>query len=343
MSVVHIPGSAGRILIVDDANLVRMFYGEALRGVGYEVDEALNGLEALEKLLIAPVGLIVLDVNMPRMDGMTFLRTLRRADLPLAATPVLVTSTEAAPRDAELARAAGANFYLVKPVLPAALISYAALLYSAPAVAAEREPARKSRRGVGMNTLLQQFLVECRDLIDMTTVDLLALENAPDDKERLDGAFRGFHTLKGAAGIVEFAAMGRLLHAAEEVLASVRAGSRVVTGALVSDCLACLDQVTRWLGDMTASGEIPVEPFDAVEQLVARLSAAVQSASGSMPSTPEASAARVPGWLAPLLARHHAKWHRARAALRYSPEADCFLRGEDPVAAISRIILISSR
>ena len=144
MSGVHIPGSAGRILIVDDANLVRMFYGEALRGVGYEVDEALNGLEALEKLLIAPVGLIVLDVNMPRMDGMTFLRTLRRADLPLAATPVLVTSTEAAPRDAELARAAGANFYLVKPVLPAALISYAALLYSAPAVGADGEPARTS-------------------------------------------------------------------------------------------------------------------------------------------------------------------------------------------------------
>jgi two-component system chemotaxis response regulator CheY len=124
--------SIGRVLIVDDANLVRMFYGEALRAAGYDVDEALNGLEALEKLLIAPAGLIVLDVNMPRMDGMTFLRALRRGDLPLAATPVLVTSTEAAPRDAELARAAGANFYLVKPVLPDALVAYAALLHVAP-------------------------------------------------------------------------------------------------------------------------------------------------------------------------------------------------------------------
>jgi two-component system chemotaxis response regulator CheY len=124
--------STGRIMIVDDASLVRMFYGEALRGAGYDVDEALNGLEALEKLLIAPAGLIVLDVNMPRMDGMTFLRALRRSDLPLAATPVLVASTEAAPRDAELARAAGANFYLVKPVSPDALIEYAALLHVAP-------------------------------------------------------------------------------------------------------------------------------------------------------------------------------------------------------------------
>jgi two-component system chemotaxis response regulator CheY len=124
--------STGRILIVDDASLVRMFYGEALRSAGYDVDEALNGLEALEKLLIAPAGLIVLDVNMPRMDGMTFLRALRRGDLPRAATPVLVASTEAAPRDAELARAAGANFYLVKPVSQDALIEYAALLHVAP-------------------------------------------------------------------------------------------------------------------------------------------------------------------------------------------------------------------
>ena len=125
-------GSAGRILIVDDASLVRMFYGEVLRGVGYDVDEALNGLEALEKLLVAPAGLIVIDVNMPRLNGMTFLCDLRRFKPPLAATPVLVTSTEAAPRDADLARMAGANFYLVKPVSPGALITYAALMYVAP-------------------------------------------------------------------------------------------------------------------------------------------------------------------------------------------------------------------
>jgi two-component system chemotaxis response regulator CheY len=132
MTGAHATGTRGRILIVDDASLVRMFYREALRGAGYDVDEALNGLEALEKLFVTPAGLIVLDVNMPRMDGMTFLRALRRADLPLAATPVLVTTTEAAPEDAAMARAAGANFYLVKPVRPDKLIAYAALLHVAP-------------------------------------------------------------------------------------------------------------------------------------------------------------------------------------------------------------------
>jgi two-component system chemotaxis response regulator CheY len=122
----------GRILIVDDASLVRRYYRDALSGAGYDIDEALNGLEALEKLLLAPAGLVVLDVNMPKMDGITFLRTLLRQKLPLAATPVLVTSTEAAPQDAEVARAAGANFYLVKPVPAEALIAYAALLHVTP-------------------------------------------------------------------------------------------------------------------------------------------------------------------------------------------------------------------
>ena len=122
------PAASQRIMIVDDASLVRMYYRDALQKAGYQVDEALNGLEALEKLLSAPADLIVLDVNMPKMDGMTFLRTLRRQALPLAATGVLVTSTEAGRRDAELAREAGANFYLVKPVSPETLLAHVALL-----------------------------------------------------------------------------------------------------------------------------------------------------------------------------------------------------------------------
>jgi two-component system chemotaxis response regulator CheY len=122
-----------RVLIVDDASLVRLYYRRALQDAGYETEEALNGLEALEKLLIAPVDLILVDVNMPKMDGMTFLRTLRRQALPLAATPALVTSTEASPQDMAAARAAGANFYLVKPVPPETLVIYAGLLCGAPA------------------------------------------------------------------------------------------------------------------------------------------------------------------------------------------------------------------
>jgi two-component system chemotaxis response regulator CheY len=117
-----------RVLVIDDASLVRMYYRAALERAGYEVEEALNGLEALEKLQQSPVDLLIVDVNMPQMDGFTFLRVLRRQDLPVAAIPALVISTEAGPQDRDAARAAGGNFYLVKPISQETLIEYAAML-----------------------------------------------------------------------------------------------------------------------------------------------------------------------------------------------------------------------
>jgi two-component system chemotaxis response regulator CheY len=117
-----------RIMVVDDAALVRRYYREALEAAGFQVDEAMNGLEALEKLLQAPVDLVIVDVNMPQMDGMTFIETLRRQDGPLAGTPALVTSTESAPRDFDAAREAGANFYLVKPIARETLVDFATML-----------------------------------------------------------------------------------------------------------------------------------------------------------------------------------------------------------------------
>ncbi|MDQ0349096.1 response regulator [Ancylobacter vacuolatus] len=122
-----------RILVVDDAGLVRLYYRQALEAVGFAVEEALNGVEALEKLLRAPADLVIVDVNMPLMDGITFLRALRRQPLPLAALPALVTSTEAGAGDVAAARAAGANLYLVKPLEPAALVLHARLLCGVPA------------------------------------------------------------------------------------------------------------------------------------------------------------------------------------------------------------------
>jgi len=117
-----------RVLVIDDAALMRLYYRDALEGAGFEVDEALNGLEALEKLLASPADLLVVDVNMPQMDGLTFLHTLRRQPLPLGATPALVTSTESGPQDLAAARAAGANYYLVKPVTREQLAAHAAAL-----------------------------------------------------------------------------------------------------------------------------------------------------------------------------------------------------------------------
>ena len=121
-----------RILIVDDAALVRTYYRAALEERGFEIAEALNGLEALEKILLRPFDLAIVDINMPRMDGITFVRTLRSKELPVSGVPVLVTSTEAGSQDMAAARGAGANFYLVKPIRQETLADYAAIFCGVP-------------------------------------------------------------------------------------------------------------------------------------------------------------------------------------------------------------------
>lgn len=116
-----------RVLVIDDAALVRAYYRDALEGAGFVVDEAMNGVEALEKLAFEAPDLLIVDVNMPQMDGLTFLYALRRQSGPAAGVPALVTSTESGPQDLAAARRAGANFYLVKPITQEMLARYAAL------------------------------------------------------------------------------------------------------------------------------------------------------------------------------------------------------------------------
>jgi len=121
-----------------------------------------------------------------------------------------------------------------------------------------------------MNEFVEQFVIEGRELVAQGNDDLLALEEQPDDKERLDSAFRALHTLKGAAGIVDFVAMGRALHAAEDALAAVRSGATPLTASLIDLCLASLEHVGTWIDLMQASGHIPEGADAAADDLVRR-------------------------------------------------------------------------
>ena len=115
------------ILIVDDAATVRMYHREILEDAGYKVDEAVNGIEALEKALVTPFDLYLVDVNMPILDGYSFIRELRgHADIPQA--PAVMISTEAKANDQIKAHEAGANLYIVKPTRPEILLNHVRLL-----------------------------------------------------------------------------------------------------------------------------------------------------------------------------------------------------------------------
>lgn len=117
-----------RILVVDDAATVRMYHRNILEDSGYEADESVNGLEALEKILEnGPYDLYLVDVNMPKLDGYGFIKELRtRKDIPQR--PVIMISTESEKKDKILAWEAGANFYLVKPIEPGFLSKCCSIL-----------------------------------------------------------------------------------------------------------------------------------------------------------------------------------------------------------------------
>ena len=119
-----------RILVIDDAATVRMYHRSILEEAGYTVEEAVNGIEALEKALIHPFDLYLVDVNMPKLDGYGFLRELRMQEISQA--PAVMISTEAASHDVTLAYEAGANFYLIKPVKPQELLAHCRLLLCNP-------------------------------------------------------------------------------------------------------------------------------------------------------------------------------------------------------------------
>jgi two-component system chemotaxis response regulator CheY len=115
-----------RILIIDDAATVRMFHRDILEAAGFQVDEAINGIEAIEKAIQANFDLYLVDINMPKLDGYGFLREIRGQNVPQV--PAIMISTEAERKDQKLAYEAGANAYLIKPTKPDQLLLQVRLL-----------------------------------------------------------------------------------------------------------------------------------------------------------------------------------------------------------------------
>ncbi|MBF7073189.1 response regulator [Glaciecola sp. MH2013] len=103
-----------KVLVVDDAVTVRMYHREIMEQLGYEVSEAENGIEGLEKSAFSQFDLMIVDVNMPKMDGYRFVTSIRE-DGHNHSCPVIMVSTEEQLKDKLAAYKVGANYYIVKP------------------------------------------------------------------------------------------------------------------------------------------------------------------------------------------------------------------------------------
>lgn len=111
-----------RILAVDDSPSMRHMVSVTLRGAGYEVVEAADGDEALEYARGHSVDLVLADVNMPRMNGITLVAHLR--NLPdYRLTPLLLLTTESSQQSKQQGKQAGATGWMIKPFHPDQLLA----------------------------------------------------------------------------------------------------------------------------------------------------------------------------------------------------------------------------
>lgn len=111
------------IMLVDDSKTIRNLLAFVLKSEGYKITTAEDGLDALEKIysIEEPINLLIVDVNMPRMDGFTFIKTIRQQEL-YKDVPIIVLSTEGEEKDIQTGMSVGANLYMIKPAHPEKMV-----------------------------------------------------------------------------------------------------------------------------------------------------------------------------------------------------------------------------
>jgi two-component system, chemotaxis family, chemotaxis protein CheY len=109
------------VLVVDDSTSMRQMVAFTLKDVGFEVIEGSNGQEAITRVAGKQIHLVITDLNMPVMDGMTLIRQLR-AKPEFKFTPILMLTTESQESKKQEGKAAGATGWIVKPFRPEQLL-----------------------------------------------------------------------------------------------------------------------------------------------------------------------------------------------------------------------------
>lgn len=160
-------------------------------------------------------------------------------------------------------------------------------------------PARIIRT-VGMDELLQEFISETRETLEALAGEVVAWEADPGDTARLDAIFRFFHTVKGSCGFLNLPRFERLSHAAEDVLAEIRAGTRTADPATVSAVLGMMDRIGELTEAVATGVALPSQNDDVLigalnGPALAELAAGDRGAGRATPAAPVRAAGASPG------------------------------------------------
>jgi two-component system, chemotaxis family, sensor kinase CheA len=183
-----------------------------------------------------------------------------------------------------------------------------------------------------MDELLEQFLIEGREQVQQASDDLLALERDPTDMARVDSAFRAVHTLKGSVALFDFGPMGAVLHAAEDLLGSVRAKRHSLDDMVIGALLDCISACDAWMASIARTGALPENADADSLRLTEALQERLRDENNPSPTTDDQ-------WIAALLDRERltlAQSSRPLRAVSFIPNHDCYFR-DDPVARVRAV------
>jgi two-component system chemotaxis response regulator CheY len=113
---------AKRIMTVDDSATIRQMLNFTLTDAGFDVVEAVDGVDACNKLKDNPVNMVITDLNMPRMDGIELIREVRK-DPANRFVPIIMLTTESQETKKQEGKSAGASGWIVKPFSPEQLLA----------------------------------------------------------------------------------------------------------------------------------------------------------------------------------------------------------------------------
>ncbi len=188
-----------------------------------------------------------------------------------------------------------------------------------------------------MDELLEQFLIEGRELVEQATGDLAALRRDAEDRAHVDSLFRAVHTLKGSVALFDFTPMGHVLHTAEDLLGAIRSKKVIANAAMMDALLACIDASERWIEEIARTEVLPAGAEQEARAITEALLAS-QRADGMPPEIAVPS-----DWLADFTTRHREiiaalpSSSGPVAAIRYVPDEESFLLGEDPLLLVRAI------